>query len=110
YMTPAEVRHFAAALAGEAPQSPSRRWIATLERSLPVKAARPVEFERREHLKGVTHYTASVASPAEKTLIIGFSGIHHRLMMPTAWLLDCLNPRLYDVLVLRDFSRRGFAA
>ena len=109
YMTPAEVRHFAVALSGEAAESPRRRWIATLERSMPVKAARPVEFERHEHLKGVTHYTASASPTAEKTLIIGFSGIHHRLMMPTAWLLDCLNPRLYDVVVLRDFSRRSFA-
>ena len=109
YMTPAEVRHFAAALAAEPAESPSRRWIATLERSMPVKAARPVEFERREHAKGVTHYTASASPAAKKTLIIGFSGIHHRLMMPTAWLLDCLNPELYDVVVLRDFSRRSFA-
>jgi hypothetical protein len=110
YMTPAEVRHFAAALASEAAESPSRRWIATLERSMPVKAARPVEFERREHLKGVTHYTASAFPAAEKTLILGFSGIHHRLMMPTAWWLDCLNPRFYDVVILRDFSRRSFAS
>ena len=110
YMTPAEVRHFAAALAAEPAESPSRRWIATLQGSMPVKAARPVEFQRHEHARGVTHYTASAFPDAEKTLIIGFSGIHHRLMMPTAWLLDCLNPRLYDVLVLRDFSRRSFAA
>jgi len=109
YMTPAEVRHFAAVLAGEVADSPSRRWIATLAESMPINAVRPVEFERRELLKGVTHYTANAGSPAEKTLIIGFSGIHHRLMSPTAWLLDCLNPMLYDVIVLRDFSRRGFA-
>jgi hypothetical protein len=109
YMTPAEVRHFAAALAAEPANSPSRRWIDTLERSMPVKAPRPLEFERREHARGVTHYTAGASPAAQKTLIIGFSGIHHRLMMPTAWLLDCLNPQLYDVVVLRDFSRRSFA-
>ena len=110
YMTPTEVRHFAAALAKEPPQSPSRRWIETLERSMAVKAVRPVEFERRELLKGVTQYTANVAPAARKTLILGFSGIHHRLMMPTPWWLCCLNPRVYDVLILRDFSRRSFAA
>ena len=37
YMTPAEVRYFAAALAQDAADSPSRRWIATLEGSMPVK-------------------------------------------------------------------------
>ena len=32
YMTPMEVRHFAAALAQDPPHSPSRRWIERLER------------------------------------------------------------------------------
>ena len=109
YMTPAEVRHFAAALSGDASDSPSRRWIAALVRSMPVNQPRPVEFERREILKGVTHYSANARDASEKTLIIGFSGIHHRLMAPTPWLLDCLNPALYDVIVLRDFSKRCFA-
>ncbi len=109
YMTPAEVRYCAAALAGDAAESPSRRWIAALEGSMPIKKVRPVEFARRELLKGVTLYTADAGATSEKTLVIGFSGMAHRLMAPTSWLLSCLNPMLYDVIILRDFSRRAFA-
>lgn len=109
YMTPLEVRYFASALAGEAADSPSRRWIAILANSMPVDKVRSVEFERSEILRGVTFYTADAGSTDEKTLIIGFAGRYHRLMAPTSWLLNCLNPMLYDVVVLRDFSKRAFA-
>jgi hypothetical protein len=109
YMTPAEVRHFGAALAGDAADTPSRRWIEGLAGALPVKTARPVEFERRAIVKGVSLYSAAVGSAAGKTLLIGFAGRFLRLMLPTAWVLDCLNPALYDVVVLRDFSRLSFA-
>ena len=109
YMTPLEVRYFASALAGEPPDAPSRRWIATLAKSMPVDKVRSVEFERSEVLRGVTFYTADAGSTDRKTMIIGFSGLQHRLMAPTSWLLDCLNPMLYDVVVLRDFSKLTFA-
>ena len=109
YMTPAEVRYFAGALAGDAADSPSRRWIARLGGSMPINKVRPIEFERRGIFKGVTRYTADGGSASQKTLIIGFAGQFHRLMSPMPWLLDCLNPALYDVIVLRDFSRLAFA-
>ena len=31
-------------------------------------------------------------------------------MLPMPWILDCLNPALYDVIVLRDFPRRHYAS
>ena len=110
-MTPAEVRYFAAALARRCrgfAQPPMD--CARSKGRCRSRRARPVEFGRRELLKGVTLYTADGGATDQKTLIIGFSGIHHRLMAPTSWLLDCLNPMLYDMIVLRDFSRRRFAA
>ena len=110
YITPAEVRHFAAALAGDPPDSPSRQWIARIGGAMPVNKVRPVEFARRGIVKGATRYTADTGSAEQKTLIIGLAGHWHRLMVPMPWFLDCLNPSLYDVIVLRDFSRLSFAA
>jgi hypothetical protein len=109
YMTPAEARHFRSALAADPAESPGRQWIMQLTDAMPTHAVRPFEFERRGLSSSVTCYTAGVSSRDRKTLIIGFAGALHRLMLPTAWLLDCLNPALYDVVVLRDFSRRAFA-
>lgn len=109
YITPAEVRYFAAALAEEPPDSPSGRWIARLRHFMPTDAVRPVEFERRAARRDLTHYTADVGSPDQKTLILGFASKGHRLMLPMHCVLGCLNPELYDLLVLRDYSRLFFS-
>lgn len=109
YLTPAEVRHFAAAFAGDPPDSPSRQWIEKLAAAMPVNKARPAEFVRRGIVKGATRYTADTGTEAQKTLLIGLAGHWHRLMLPTPWFLDCLNPALFDVIVLRDYARLSFA-
>jgi hypothetical protein len=111
YATPAELRHFAAALAAtEPPDSPRRQFVADLVRRMPRGLPRPREFERRGALPGLSLYSAGTGAPAQKTLIIGFAGHFGRLMLPTPWILDCLDPDLYDVVVLRDLSRREFVA
>jgi hypothetical protein len=110
YMTPGEVRYFRHALDREPAESPSRVWITWLTAAMPTKIARSVEFERRALSKEVTHYSADTPSADNKTLIIAFTGVAHRMMLPTPWLLDCLNPALYDVVLLRDFSRVAYAA
>src|SRR5262245_53644377 len=107
-MTPAEVRYFLVAFAGDPPESYSHRWITRLSARMPVNVIRRADFERRGLLPGATRYTAG-GDTTGKTLIIGFTGHFHRLMLPTPWFLDCLNPDLYDVVVLRDFVREQFA-
>jgi len=109
YMTPAEVRYFNAALADEPPDAPSREWIGRLYDLMPLRKGRPVEFERRGLVTGATRYTADVGTPDQKTLILGFGGAFNRLMLPIACWLDCLNPAFYDMIVLRDMSRRFFS-
>jgi hypothetical protein len=109
HMTPAELRYFAAALAGEPADSPSRQWITRLADGMPTKKLHPHEFVRQGQRKGMSLYTADVGSRAAKTLIIGITGRFHRLMSPMPWVLDVLNPELYDVVVLRDYSARMYA-
>ena len=108
YLTPAEARHLGIAVSWEPLDSPSRPWAARLEGFFPIGAERAVEFERRTLLKGATWYRADAVPTAQKTLIVGFAGHFNRLMLPMPWMLDCLNPAHYDVLVLRDFARLGF--
>jgi len=110
YMTPTEVHHFSAALGRDVADSPSHRWIAHIVAAMPVNKPRELEFERRSLCKGATWYTANAGSTDQKTLIICFSGHFHRPMVPIPWLLDCLNPAVYDVVVLRDFARLYYAS
>jgi len=108
YMTPEEVRYFDRAIARDLADSSSRAWIAELNRFVPGREPGKAEFQRRTILKGLTLYSAHEGSRAEKTLIIGFTGNFHRLTSPLPALLGCLNPSLYDVVLLFDFSRRFF--
>jgi len=109
YMTPMEVRHFAAALADEAPEEPGRIWITDLEQRLPRREPRTAEFVRSGLCKGATYYTASSRPKQDKTLLLAFAGHFQRLMAPTPPFLDALDPELYDVVMLRDFAQAFFA-
>jgi hypothetical protein len=109
YMTPMEVRHFRTGLLHDAPDSASHRWTEHLVALMPVNKRREAEFERRSLCKGATWYTANGNAADRKTLILCFAGHFHRPMVPIPWLLDCLNPALYDVVVLRDFARLYYA-
>jgi hypothetical protein len=109
YMTPLEMRHFDRALATDPPDSPCRRWIANLRHFMPNNRPRPAEFERKTVLRGLTSYTAHAGTPGKKTLVIGFAGNFHRLMLPTPVFLDCLDPALYDVVILSDYARCAFS-
>ncbi|MGH8713827.1 MAG: hypothetical protein ACREYB_07460 [Casimicrobiaceae bacterium] len=109
YMTPMDVHRFGAALANERDDAPGRAWIGRLASRLPAKTVRAVEFDRIGPRKGFTLYAADTGSHAKKTLIVGFAGHFHRLMVPMPVLLDCLNPAFYDVVILRDFARLFFA-
>src|SRR5262245_50307028 len=110
YMTPAEARYFRSALAADSADSAGRKWIVEFTDAMPTPAVRPFEFERRALSNSATYYTVDGSSRDRKTLIIGFTGRFHRLMVPSAYFLDCLNPALYDVVVLRDFSKTAYAA
>jgi len=108
-MTPEEVRFFDGALARDPVASPDREWVSKMTRFISKRESWAAEFRRKGILKGMTLYTADIGSCAGKTLIIGFTGPFHRLGLPSPLLLGCLNPALYDVVLLRDFSKRFFS-
>jgi hypothetical protein len=109
YMTPLEVRYLAATLAHEPPESHERRWSARLLSYMMSRLARSTDFIRESPQRAVTRYTNGVGTPKEKTLLLCFAGIFHRLMVPTSTFLDCLDPVRYDVVLVRDFSKTAFS-
>jgi len=109
YMTPLEVRYFARASANDPPDSPERHWIARLDAYMPPRPAAQAEFVRRGMLRAVSRYSAATGLSSDKTLLVCFAGVFHRLMMPTAAFLDCLDPARYEVVLLRDFTRTAFS-
>jgi hypothetical protein len=109
YMTPLEVRYFALRCANDPPDSPERRWVERLDAYMPRRPAARPEFVRRGTLRAVSQYTAEAGSRSDKTLLVCFAGVFHRLMLPTSAFLDCLDASRYDVVLLRDFTRTAFS-
>ncbi len=64
-------------------------------------------FLRRDLRQSMTLYTDG-GSPSEKTLIVAVPGANNRLMMPIATLLQALDARTADLVVIRDPSHTAF--
>jgi hypothetical protein len=108
YATPAEIRHFNTLLARDNADQSSRGWLAGFRGMMPHKAPRAEEFERKGFFPSMSLYSSNAGPRSDKTLLIGFAGNFHRLSMPAPVFLDCFDPALYDVIILRDFSRGYF--
>jgi hypothetical protein len=109
HLAPVELGRFRAAFADSPPDFAGRLWLDSLSGMLPLERKLPREFERIGTDPNLTLYTNDSEPAAGKTLIVGFAGMAHRLMLPPAVLLDRLSPDRYDVVVLRDVSDSFFS-
>lgn len=86
----------------------SRAWIEEMLDHLKVIGKAGAEpFGRRDVRKSVTLYTDG-KPPAGKTLIVALPGANHRLMMPTASLLQALPADRVDIALIRDGTRSAY--
>jgi hypothetical protein len=103
-ITPAEVD----ALGATALPEPARIWVDRLKvmcRRIQV----PIQpFRRRDLAANATFYEGSGPPGAPRSLVIGFTGVGLRMMMPVAPFLQALPAERCDVLVLRDPGRAHF--
>jgi acyl-CoA synthetase (AMP-forming)/AMP-acid ligase II/acyl carrier protein len=69
-----------------------------------------VNWQRQSLSPDMFLYSDRTVPAKSKTLLVGFSGNAMRLMMPTYCVLTSLNPSDFDLLLLRDSSRRHYEA
>jgi hypothetical protein len=86
----------------------SYEWLDEMERLL-AKSGKPSpeRFVRRRVAPNVQSFSDGGAK-AGKTLVLGFTGLARRLFMPIPVFLQHLDAERFDLLLLRDPSRRGF--
>lgn len=89
-------------------KSTVRSWVESEMAHLQLMGKAEAEpFLRRDLRRSMTLYTDG-ASRADKTLIVGIPGANNRLMMPVAALLQALDARTVDIVLIRDPTRTVF--
>jgi hypothetical protein len=99
-LTPREMR----SLADLPPLHPlsvlSGRWLEKIENFSPGILTSPQQFNRRVLAKNVMLYQDPEVGPSRKSLLVGFTGNGRRLGLPISVLLQCLDSRAWDVVLL----------
>ena len=120
YRTPAELAKLLPELAGQAPGSTAtngpgfwaglklkrkhKRWCRRTEKDLRVGK----DWQREVISDSVTLYSGPDTDDPAPTLLVGFTGNQHRLMMQTYRILGSLEHTGCDLLLLNDHSRKLF--
>jgi len=79
--------------------------VVSLKKSLKRK---PEPYLRLRVKKNIQLYSDSTYDSNNKTLIIGFTGNHKRLMLPVAVFLNHISSKKFDLLLLKDTKRDGY--
>lgn len=82
-------------------------WLRKIAGLSPGLFHSPQGFRRQALADNVLFYQDSGRDVSEKTLLVGFSGNARRLMMPISVFLQCLDSRLWDVVLFRKGSNQG---
>jgi hypothetical protein len=100
-LAPIEFSHFMdLVLTQQLPQR-TYEWLRKIAELSPGLYDSPQGFRREILAENVVFYRNPSDDAAAKSLLVGFTGNARRLMMPIAIFLQCLDSRVWDVLLLR---------
>jgi hypothetical protein len=106
-LTPREMQALSRSLNIDREARQARAWLHRLADRSPGMFVSPQTFARSDVHELVTHYSDSVYPSAQKRLLLAFSGNAWRLMLPIANILQCLDARYWDVVLIKRSGRRS---
>jgi hypothetical protein len=104
HLTPAEV----AALAAAELPGPAHAWVGKLAQMCARIGSPSRPFRHRPIAQNVSLYEGAGPAEAPRGLVVAFTGVAMRMMLPIAPFLQALPADRVDVLVLRDPNRVAF--
>lgn len=108
YITPADVEALLRRAATGALPPASLEWLSRLQ-AMASQSRLPLQPYVREAVgDSASLYTHPDLLPADRTLVVAFTGDAHRLMMPTPVFLQHCRARHMDLLLIQDHSRCYF--
>jgi hypothetical protein len=100
-LAPVEFGYFADLAARQQLPAAGYPWLVRIADLCPDLFVSPQPFGRRVLSENVLLYQDPSREAADKRLLVAFAGDGRRLMMPVAVFLQCLDSRLWDVVLLR---------
>ena len=88
---------------------PTQDWLGKIERFGEFAGASPQRYRRQAFAPSIDVYGDPSVPRDRKSLILGFSGAAGQLMFPTPAFLQYLSSDRYDLVVLRDRTKQGYA-
>ncbi len=88
---------------------PTQMWFSQIAKWGEFAAVPPQRYRRQALVPNIDIYSDASVPRERKSLILGFSGAAGQLMIPTAVFLQYVSSDHYDVVVLRDRTKQGYA-
>ena len=107
-LTPVEICVLGRLASATVLPQPSQAWLGDLKRLSAEMFVAPTPFSRYEISTTVSLFRDGTVSPSRKSLLVAFTGNFRRLMMPIAVFLQNLDPRSWDLILLRQDGERAY--
>ena len=88
---------------------PTQAWLSKLAALGEFATVPPQRYRRQALVPNIDIYSDASIPSERKSLILGFSGAAGQLMIPTPVFLQYVSSERYDVVVLRDRTKQGYA-
>ena len=88
---------------------PTQAWLGKLATLGEFATVPPQRYRRQSLVPDIDIYSDASIPSGRKGLILGFSGAAGQLMIPTPVFLQYVASERYDVVVLRDRTKQGYA-
>ncbi len=88
---------------------PTQAWLSRLAALGEFATVPPQRYRRQALVPNIDIYSDASIPSERKSLILGFSGAAGQLMIPTPVFLQYVSSERYDVVVLRDRTKQGYA-
>jgi hypothetical protein len=85
-----------------------RAWMAALQELSPDLFEAPQAYQRHALASRATLYQNPASDVANKGLLVAFTGDARRLMLPVCVVLQLIDSRHWDVVVLRKYGSKSF--
>jgi hypothetical protein len=107
-LAPVELREIKKLIDTQELDAPGHSWVGALKKLSPSLFEAPQAYQRRVLASRVTLYRDPAPDVAERGLLVAFTGDARRLMLPVCVVLQLIDSRRWDVVVLRKCGSKPF--
>ncbi len=107
-LAPAELREIKKLIDTQGQDAPGRGWMGALQELSPTLFEAPQAYQRHALASRATLYQDPASDVAKKGLLVAFTGDARRLMLPVCVVLQLIDSRRWDVVVLRKTAITPF--